>query len=299
MKDHYWFVDEEFRVLKGHEARQALRETSDAPYLSPDQGIVRIPRQRWEVAQTFERRGWMEKWIGSSDDRNIQHMADFDGYRSLRGKRFEHAIELGCGPFTNLRLIGQVCQINECDLLDPLVESYLEHPNCTYNRHELSCENRVLSSFWSLLKPPLGIRRIINKMMSDLRTAKHIPVGNLLASPIEEMPTHSRYDLVVIINVIEHCFDIDLVFQNITKIAAPNAILVFHDKYYSHENVSELTAGHYYEAGHPLMVDRHIVDGFLAKHCIPLYSMVIQKKIPHIDVMSAYEGVFFIGQFRD
>lgn len=228
--DEHWYVDENFRILKGEDASKALQEISDADYLSQSQGIVRVTRARWQIAQTFERKGWMGLWIQTADDRNLQHMADFDNYEELHDRRFQNAIELGCGPFTNLRLIGQICQVKECTLLDPLVRDYLKHPNCSYDAKWLRCGENGLSKKLSVLKPLRAVRRVIRRLFPGT-LQRRIRVRELVAGPIEEMPAGERYDLIVIINVIEHCYDINRVFENIVKIAAPNAILVFHDKY--------------------------------------------------------------------
>jgi len=100
----YHFTDENTQMHKGEEARQLLAEVNDAAYLSDGQGVVKVPEERWQTAQRFERKGWMEHWVGAADDRNYDHMRRFDGYRALQGRSFDHAIELGCGPFTNARL---------------------------------------------------------------------------------------------------------------------------------------------------------------------------------------------------
>jgi SAM-dependent methyltransferase len=127
---------------------------------------------------------------------------------------------------------------------------------------------------------------------------KKIPISTFLSTPIEEMPTNGKYDLIVIINVIEHCYDINLVFDNIIKIASPNAILVFHDKYYDHQQVVQMVQGHYYESGHPLMVDRKVIDRFLVNF-EPLFRKIVRKKITHIPGFTDYDGLFFIGRIKD
>ena len=135
----YWFVDENWNILEGEAAKKELELTSDTEFLTEDNGIILVSRERWKIAQQFEKVGWMEKRVGARSDRNIQHMADFDHYACLKGLSFRHAIELGCGPFTNLRLIGQVCQVKTCSLLDPLIESYLKLPNRSYDNQNLNC----------------------------------------------------------------------------------------------------------------------------------------------------------------
>ncbi len=185
-----WYVDENTGVLRGEEAERAIRERSDARFLS-EEGIVRVPAERWKTAQQFERTGWMEKWHGASDDRNLQHAEEFEGYGAIAGERFERAMELGCGPFTNLRIIADFVSIGRVSLLDPLIESYLTLPNCRYAKGTLRAHSG----------DPV------------------LPVEEMLACPIEKMPVEGRgYDLVVMMNVIEHCFDVHLIFEKILAI---------------------------------------------------------------------------------
>lgn len=290
----YWFVDEDFNILEGEAAKKELEKTTDAKFLTKDNGIVQVSRERWNIAQQFERIGWMQKWVGSRDDRNLKHMAGFDYYACIKGLSFKHAIELGCGPFTNLRLIGRFCKVETCSLLDPLIESYLKHPNRSYNARWLNYgfvdEPQTGDPNQFFKKVTRRLKRYVAPILQ-----KKIPISSLFSTPIEEMPTDGKYDLIIIINVIEHCYDINLVFDNIMKIALPNAILVFQDKYYDHQQVEQMVQGHYYEAGHPLMVDRKVLDKFLGNFK-PLFRNVVREEITHIPGFTGYDSLFFVGQ---
>jgi len=285
--DDYWFVDEDWHILEGEAAKKELEKTSDAKFLTEDEGIIQVSRERWKIAQQFESNAWMKKKVGARSDRNFQHMVDFDYYECLKWLSFNHAIELGCGPFTNLRLIGQVCRVKTCSLLDPLIESYLNLPNRSYDTHWLYCRlTEVGISNQFLRKVLLRVEPYIAPVLQ-----KKISISSLFPTPIEEMSTDGKYDLIIIINVIEHCYDINLVFDNIMKIASPNTILVFHDKYYDHQQVKQKVEGHYYESGHPLLVDRKVIDKFLSNFK-PLFQKVVRKEIAHMP----NERLFFIGR---
>ncbi|MBA4383631.1 MAG: hypothetical protein C0410_02745 [Anaerolinea sp.] len=287
--EDYWFVDEDWNISEGEAAKEILEKNSDAKFLTEDNGIIQVSRERWKIAQQFEKIGWMEKRVGAQSDRNIQHMGDFDQYACLKGLSFEHAIELGCGPFTNLRLIGQVCRVKTCSLLDPLIESYLKLPNRAYDTQMLNCRiiETINSSNRFLIK---GIRMVEPYIPPVLK--KKIPISSIFPTSIEEMPTDGKYDLIIIINVIEHCYDINLVFDNILKISSPNTILVFHDKYYDYQQVNQLIQGHYFEAGHPLLVDRKVIDKFLLNFKPLFQKVVVGKEKTHIP----YEKLFYIGK---
>jgi hypothetical protein len=296
----FWFVDATGRVLRGEEARVALEHKNDAEFLTEHNGIVSVPQTRWKEAQEFEQKYWLER-VSTRDDRNEDHAAEFAGYGAIRNRTFSHAIELGCGPFTNLRIISSGCFIQSCSLLDPLIGSYLDMPNCRYNQQALHCDGTLMRKLAANLPLRIirrGLRQIAPQVLR--RGVQDIPIKRLVASSIEDMQTDGlTCDLIVIINVIEHCYDIHRVFENIKRIAATNAILVFADKYYEPEMVSELVHGHYYEAGHPLMVGRQVIDAFLNDNFVPLYQMVKRKPLRHIPVMPYYDAFYFIGQLKD
>src|SRR5262245_17085533 len=107
----YLHIDSDVRIRTGEEARRALESENDQSFLTSDSGILRVPEDRWRRAQTAERKHWMTLGIDSEDDRNEDHRAGFENYRVLTGRKFASAIELGSGPFTNLRLIANHCQI--------------------------------------------------------------------------------------------------------------------------------------------------------------------------------------------
>ena len=129
------FVDENRQIFRGEKALRLIRERGETK-VDARVGMVRVPTERWQEAQRYERRTWMEG-RATLTDRNEEHEDFFAGYRPLQGLRFQHAIELGCGPFTNLRKILLRCKCEAIDLLDPLADSYLNHPYCRYRRGRL------------------------------------------------------------------------------------------------------------------------------------------------------------------
>ncbi|HKV40727.1 MAG TPA: class I SAM-dependent methyltransferase [Blastocatellia bacterium] len=293
----YFYLDETHKILTGPEAREALSHQNDAQYLTDGQGVVRVPLSRWETAQQFERRYWMEMNPDAKEDRNEDHFQYFEGFSVLRGRQFDHAIELGCGPFTNLRLIAQVCSVKECTLLDPLVETYLTHPNRTYDQHLLHSETNPLYHALGKSKPLRAGRRVLRKLWpASLKMTTKI--GRLLPCAIEDMPVDRTYDLIVIINVIEHCYDVQRVFENVRALAHPGTVLVFADRYYSHETVANWVQGKRYDAGHPLMVDQRVIDEFLDSACEVLYRNVHHHEWVVDGFDLGHDAVYFVGQMR-
>jgi SAM-dependent methyltransferase len=288
-------IDKNIRILSGDAAKKALAEKNDLQFVSEDRGVVTVPRERWVEAQHAEQLHWMKHGINSIADRNEIHLQNFNNYKVLEGMRFKNAIELGCGPFTNLRIIGLHCDIEHCTLLDPLIEKYLTHPNCSYTRQELMLArylsretlfNRILGRFFT------GSFNTLRKRINPA-----LPVQRIIASAIETMPTDGRYDLLCIINVLEHCYDVDTVFRNILAIIPPGGVLVFQDQYYDYTKVPEMLST-VYDAAHPLRVDRQVIESFLANNFETLYKKETSEVIciEQADTESSMDEIYFVGR---
>jgi SAM-dependent methyltransferase len=239
-----------------------------ASAVDPERGVARVDEARWQEAQRYERRTWMRRAWRTVSDRNEAHRDRFGGYEALRGMRFRRGVEMGCGPFTNLRYILERCRIDEVVLLDPLLPDYLSHPFCRYRDGRLGgLLHETPARLPAYLRHPV---RALRSKGNDFRTGGWFgrPV-TLVPSAIESYETAARFDLVVMINVLEHCRDADIVLARIDEILSPGGILVFHDKEYDAEAVRRL-AGVLYDAGHPLRVDRSVVDSFLSARFAPL-----------------------------
>jgi SAM-dependent methyltransferase len=196
------FIAEDRTVLTGEAATAMLATKNDAAAVDPARGITRAGRHRWLEAQRYEHKTWMTDFRSASDDRNQTHAQHFDGYDALRARSFARAIELGCGPFTNIRLIGRAAAIRSLELLDPLIDSYLKHPHCAYGSGAIT----------------LGPAAV---------------TPTLHACAIEDFEPAAPYDLIVMINVLEHCFDAEAIFEKILAMSAPGSVFAFHDRYYT------------------------------------------------------------------
>jgi hypothetical protein len=285
-----YFIDENVKILTGQNAKKALEAKNDEAFISTNKGIIKVPLPRWKEAQRAEGVHWMKRGIGCLQDRNDFHAASFDNYRVLRNNRFKNVIELGCGPFTNLRIIGTKCQITQCALLDPLIKDYLSHPFCSYTEKYLYLE---ANGFFGRL-----LRRIFPSFHRARQNTLHqrIPVSKILANPIESMPTDELYDMVILINVLEHCYDIPLVFQKALDIMTEDSMIIFHDKYYEHKEVVRM-AKSAYDAAHPLKIDKSLIDEFLNKNFDAIYRNV-QKHIEPVKWLGeilTWEEVYYIG----
>jgi SAM-dependent methyltransferase len=290
----YLYVDEKLHFVTGDEAARALRDHSDAEFLDPARGVVRVPKQRWQQAQRYERDTWLVANAAASDDRNMTHETAFGGYAALAGRTFHDAIELGCGPFTNLRIVARRCKIERCSLLDPLIREYLNHPHCTYDEHALRTGETALGHTLGTTRIGRGVRRVLRSTFPSLVQAR-VPVAELLPTPIEEMPSPRRYDLVVIINVLEHCFDATTIFEKILDVLPPGGVLVFHDKLFEPAEIEDDVRIRF-DAGHPLRVARPVIESFVNDHFTPLYRRIEKVADEFEDIDLTRDGIYFIGE---
>jgi len=218
------FVDKNINIIRGDEALELIKAKNDKEFLE-DGVIKKVSLERWKEAQEFERNTWcVSNARGMSTDRNEDHMKGFGGYSQLNLHLQNDnlkLVELGCGPFTNLRLIipSIYKSIKQVDLLDPLINDYIKHTvNCTFKGGYLSG------------------RKV-----------------NLIESGIEEFETEEQYDIVVMMNVLEHCRDIDIIFEKIKKMMHSNSLFLFHDVSVEDDTANEILTNQY-DAGHPILL---------------------------------------------
>lgn len=262
-------------VLKGDEAMERLRVENDERFVVENFGIPKVDDERWSKAQEAEHAHWsggVGRWA-VADDRNFVHMQRYADYEVLRGKRFRRALEIGCGPYTNLRLISSRCKIDSCTLLDPLLMSYLPRKDVYYDAECLYVPPamRLVPRIWP--RVPKGVRR------GCVPKSRRVAVDGLIAQDIEDADAEfPAADLVVMINVIEHCRDAHRVIEAVRQSLAPNGVLVVSEKCYDAEVVSE-RAALVYDQAHPLRITKAVLSPIL-EDCDLLYeSSVLDRDL--------------------
>lgn len=288
------FIDENINIYEDEIAAELLTSKVNKEVVDPIQGVVKVEQDRWLEAQRYERRTWLEKSRRRFSDRNEYHRDHFAAYTSLRGRKFNRGIELGCGPFTNLRFILETCDIEKIHLLDPLIEEYLSHSFCKYNQRRMGgVLNDNFRRFIVYLRHPFAT---FQNKLNDWR------IGGLMGkkviiekSMIETYKTINRFDLVVMINVLEHCQNATAVFEKIDQVLLPEGIFVYHDKIYNAIEVERLSSV-IYDAGHPLKVDQSIIEEFLERHFKPLMRAEYYVNSEFHGLPTSYREIYYIGQ---
>ncbi len=234
------FISSPSSVLTGDAARAALSQTNDAAYLTEGKGVLSVPLERWQYAQGYEAYTWLTQGVNLTEDRNTEHADMFDNYKSLPID-LGHVIELGCGPFTNMRHIIPGRQARTIALLDPLASSYFNHPHCAY------IDKTIIGQAAQVI--PFAIEDY------DLR---------LLYAQIDH-PPGGRYNTVIMINVLSHCRDIDKVFKWFDDHLKRGGYLVFH------EPARDINPLEWFDVGHPLSYTQAVIDDFLSGY-EPVYK---------------------------
>jgi SAM-dependent methyltransferase len=289
-KPKHIYIDPDTSLTTGDSAEKKLAQSNDKSFLEKGVGVVEVSEERWRLAQKAEKTYWMIKGLRTRDDRNYHHSSAFKGYQALKGRTFENALELGCGPFTNLRVMGNNCDIKQASLLDPLIESYLEHPYCSYTRESLRLAPR---SYWG---------RKVHKLKPSWyyqwqeATGRVIPIKNFFALPIEAFSCADTYDLIVLLNVLEHCLSAKTVFDKILESTRPGSVFIFQDRLYHYEYIAQ-SMDYIYDAAHPLKVDKRVIENFLLENFKPLLH---ETQLEKDDFLLADQGttemLYFIGE---
>ncbi len=232
----------------------------------------------------------MDIGLRASDDRNREHWEGFEHYRVLQGKHFKHALEIGCGPFTNLRHIATTCKIDQCALADPLIKDYLTHPRASYTNTHLFTQRTTTGMI-------RFAQKCLYRLLPQARRLGHarIPISDLIGCPVEELKPNQKYDLIVFINVIEHCYDANRAFATLNNCLAPGGLLVFCDKLYDCQEVKKRLQSQY-DATHPLRIDESVIRNQLALFTNPIYSEIKTFTSRVENHERSYDALYYIGE---
>jgi len=223
-----------------------------------DELPLKVDPKRWKLAQEWELDLWrkqnqnkIKNWrnIGpwlierirspEGDDWNFWWAEKFNNYQSLP-RDFENAIELGCGPYTNMRLLQEGRHIKHVYCSDPLILHYIK-----FKRAWLAKAQRK---------------------------------GSILIDDhsIEELPFASNYfDLVLLVNVLDHVMDSLACLKRAISIVKTGGYLVVGQDLSDMEDVRRIGD----DIGHPIRIDHATLDRELeAQYEVVHYEILGREK---------------------
>lgn len=252
--------------------------------------VVSVSKDRWQEAQEWEGNLWVQnnqrngylkvllKFIRAlakpdlllnyvkygdfycGDDWNYWWLKAFDNYKALP-EHFEKAIEVGCGPFTNIRLISKISKIKEIYCTDPLINTYA-----------------TFKLTW--LKTQLKKHNI--KISNDSCEKLNFP--------------DNFCDLVVCINVLDHVRNATECLREMTRVIKRGGFLVLGQELSNEEDV-KITAVRD-DTGHPIKISQDTIDTFLTGGFESNFRKIMLREEGR-NPMAHCGTYIFIGQKND
>ena len=249
--------------------------------------IMTVPEERWSNAQEFERDIWVKsnqrncylklllkfaravrkptmllnylkyRDFFCGDDWNYWWMREFESYRKLP-RSAERALEVGCGPYTNIRLISQKCKIKEIYCCDPLIYTYT-----TFKLTWLSAKfsrNRIKVFDYKCEKMKFG---------------------------------DDYFDLVICINVLDHVQNAEKCLKEMLRMTQKGGVIVLGQDLSDEEDLSNKMVRD--DVGHPIKIHHTTLDAFFDSTCVPLLRKVLPRDEGR-NPPAHYGTYIFIGQ---
>ncbi|TSA43821.1 class I SAM-dependent methyltransferase [bacterium] len=222
------------------------------------ESVLSVDTQKWLDAQAFERTCWIvdnqkNSWsqVGmkflralknnpryflellayrdfyGGDDWNFWWKDTFDNYRLLP-EHIGKALEVGSGPYTNIRIISKLKKIDEIHCLDPLMDLYLS-----------------FKLNW------------LAEMAKKGKIITHLGKGESLQFP------DNSFDLVVCNNVLDHVQDATVCLSEIHRVLKPGGYFVFGQDLSDEEDIArqrQKVRGH---IGHPIKLHHEVLNSLL------------------------------------
>ena len=222
-----------------------------------------VEKSRWRQAQQWEEEHWVRSqrararygknliWrllfslgrVGKyrGDDWNLWWKRQFHDYGFLPDSVM-NAIEVGCGPYTNMQHIVQHCRPQHVFLSDPLIKTYIQF--------KLAYTADAYRKGFCILDD----------------------------HPLEEIPYRDNYfDLVVMINVLDHVENARKCMENVIRITKRGGILILGQDLTNNEDLRVLEHDRGL-VGHPVKLPEQWFGPFLSTHFTPVLHRVLSRE---------------------
>ena len=240
---------------------------------NPKSPATHVSKEIWDRAQQYELKAWkwQNSWVNSivdagkrffghkgvtvGDDWNNWWCEKFNNYEVIPNQN-ENAIELGCGPYTNIRLILNKKAIDHVVCSDPLVNEYI-----------------LFKGQWLASQYARGAILLDNH-------------------PIEECPFSDNYfDLVILINVLDHVRDALVCLETAIRITKPKGFLIIGQDLTNESDM--INTGN--DIGHPIRLHHEDVDRSILNKFDPKLYKILSREDGR-NPQAHYGTYLFIGQ---
>ncbi len=231
--------------------------------MPPAKLLDKVSHERWKDAQIWEEAHWVltqqkraefgKNWIWSllhrlglvekyrGDDWNHWWKQQFSDYNFLPEK-VDNALEVGCGPYTNIRHIVPLCKPEHIFLSDPLIKTYI--------KFKLAYVADAYRKGFCIIDD----------------------------HPLEEIPYKDNYfDVVVMINVLDHVRDASQCMQNLIRIIKPGGWLILGQDLTNEEDLNILSQDPGL-TGHPIKLSHEWFIPHLEKNFRAVIDKVLDRK---------------------
>lgn len=196
-----------------------------------DVGRFRVAsRERQQQAFSCEASFWETTSIPV---RNQDQVVAFERFRGLP-RYLGDTLEIGAGPYTKTKLILENQpdrRVSHVTLLDPLIEEYIKN-----GKIKTSYPDRYL---------------VVNGVP--------IPTTLIAAGGEDPLPVR-RYDTVILVNTLEHCYNAVVVLNNAYQSLKPGGILIFG------ESFAEITMLQTSDTCHPIQLMQAFLANYLTNY---------------------------------
>jgi SAM-dependent methyltransferase len=246
--------------------------------------VLEVSEKRWSDAQHFEsdvwirsnqqNSGWkvLERFVRATrhptrlvkylayrdfhcgDDWNYWWLEQFENYRVLP-KSVE---KVGCGPYTNIRLISQRCRIQEIHCCDPLIDLYTTF-RLTWLAEQVS-KNRVK----------------VSKQKAEFLTFKD-----------------GCFDMAVCINVLDHVQNANECLRQLLRVVKSGGFIIFGQDLSSEDDCKIEMVNK--DVGHPIKIHHTSLNAVFDSACQTRLKKILPREKGR-NPIAHYGTYIFIGQ---
>jgi len=223
--------------------------------MNKETNIHKCSQEEWTLAQRDEFLCWGGYNVGDGDDYSKYWMENTNDYQDIKLKHFSNVMEVGCGPFgENLGNIIKLISYDNLYVLDPLLKEYCKNQKSGIYKKCIALNIKGIST--SLEKVFDSCHDLINKI-----------------------------DLIICNNVLDHCYDADLCFENMDKLLNNNGYIIFGNDLKDPIDI-EIAR----DSKHPIMLQENYLSKKFEK-----YFQIFKKVIPRNECRnpSACCGCYF------